>query len=757
MKKCLLILAALIFFASAKGATTLTRLKGHLSQERLTHIFPLIKKAAEEPGSTFVIELNSTSGNLGELLKLSKELYEAKEVGNLRVILYIDDNALGPAALLPFVADELYSSHFVSWGDIPLGTGEQLPTNILRNKAVSLISPKQPRHALLQLMAAAMSDPNLVVVDERGKWRALSNGEKAEEGRVISRKGETLVVSHNQLKELKLVKETLASEAFLSRYKSEQTTPSQGELQEIKSALAVPKKSFERELQERIVPNAEGNNRVGHILIADRTSGISQSTWLYVKSALDSYKAMKPPPLFVILELNTPGGEVFSSQQISDALKSLDINNNIPVVAYINNWAISAGAMLAYSSRFITVVKDGSMGAAEPVLAGEGGEMKSASEKVNSALRTDFANRARFFDRNPDIAEAMVDKEIILVFRHGKIVRLNKEEQIVTKGPNPDIVISAEGKLLTLNAKQLIDYGVADTMVLPAKLEPVTEEERVKGEWPLSKMLIGQLPYFKEKIPNATVESYIPDWRTRFFIFLAMPLVSSLLMLGLLLGFYLEVNSPGFGLPGALAAVCLLLIVISNLSLEIANWLEVIFLLSGALLILIDLFVLPSGGILLFIGGVFCIGGLFAIMLPAIGSIDYEFETQTFNAGGELFFERLAWLSGTIVIAFVIMVLLGRYIKPSFAGIKRFVLLGHEQDASEGFIAGDKPEELPQPGSEGEVLATLRPAGKVMIGGTIYEAVTDGAFISKGEAVVVDKLDGSVIVVTRAKGESETS
>ena len=110
---------------------------------------------------------------------------------------------------------------------------------------------------------------------------------------------------------------------------------------------------------------------------------------------MDHFKETKP--IFVILELNTPGGEVFAAQNISDALKELDTQYQIPVVCFINNWAISAGAMLAYSCRYITVVKDASMGAAAPVIASETGEMKEASEKINSALRTDFANRAAFF------------------------------------------------------------------------------------------------------------------------------------------------------------------------------------------------------------------------------------------------------------------------------------------------------------------------------------------------------------------------
>ena len=93
------------------------------------------------------------------LLELAKNIYELKIEKGLKVIVYIEDSAVGPAAVIPFLADELYISLAVSWGDIPLGTQQALSTNILRNRVVSFINPQQTQAALLSLMAAAMSDP----------------------------------------------------------------------------------------------------------------------------------------------------------------------------------------------------------------------------------------------------------------------------------------------------------------------------------------------------------------------------------------------------------------------------------------------------------------------------------------------------------------------------------------------------------------------------------------------------------------------
>jgi membrane-bound ClpP family serine protease len=333
-------------------------------------------------------------------------------------------------------------------------------------------------------------------------------------------------------------------------------------------------------------------------------------------------------------------------------------------------------------------------------------------------------------------------------------MKLDNESQINSTGSDPDIVVSPKGKLLTLNAQQMLDYGVADLLILPTKTEPITQEERELGRWPASKMALFHQPFFKD-IPNAVISSYKMDWKTRFFAFLATPMVSSLLFLGLILGAYMEFSTPGFGVAGTVAVTCLFLIALSSFSLEIANWLEVILLLAGVAVIFVELFVLPSFGLLGVIGVIFFLMGLFGMMLPGIEKVDYEFDTHTLNAAGQAFFERLAWLCGTLVAAVLAIAVLARYVTPSLARYSRLVLDGNEQDASKGFVSGNDPKTLPQPGTLGRAFATLRPAGKIIIDDVIYDAVSMGSFIERGTSVVVVKLEGGVIVVEDHEKEEE--
>lgn len=727
-----LVMVLLFSFAFA-DETLFWHLKGHLDKEAISKLSEQIKANETKEFKNLALAIESTSGDLSAVLELARTIYVLKEQNGTKVIIYINGNALGPSAILPFLANELSSSLFVSWGDIPLSAENAMPTNILRNQLIALIPQDAPNRRLLILLASAMTDPKITVVEDNG-WK-LTN-EQTNDGKTrLSVEGQTLVINQNQMEELGLVKKPFTFEEFSQKYQKSES-----------ASAPIVESRIDQALKNHIKPKSDKVNTVGKMTIDDRTSGISQATWVYVRNALEYYK--KNPPLFIILELNTPGGEVFAAQKISDALKDLDTQYNIPIVTFINNWAISAGAMLAYSTRFIAVAKDASMGAAEPIIQDSSGSTQTASEKVNSALRTDFANRAKFFGRNPYIAEAMVDKDLILVLRHGKITKLDSESQIRTSSPDPDIIISPKGKLLTLNAEELMNYGVADILLLPKQTQLITAEEREKGRWPFSKELLYEYPFF-ESIPNAEIDEYKMDWKTRFFSFLANPIVQSALFLGLMLGFYLEINTPGFGLPGGIALASLSLIILSSFSQELASWFELILLILGLVIILTELFILPTFGFLGFIGIVFFLIGLFSLMLPGMGAVSFDYDTQTFNAAGEALLTRLAWLSATFLIGLTIMYALARYFAPSFVGMQKFVLRGHEQDSNQGYVSG--PQHLPEQGDKGKALTQLRPSGKILIKGVIYDALSSGKYIDIDANIIVTRIEGSTVFVNEVK------
>lgn len=456
-------------------------------------------------------------------------------------------------------------------------------------------------------------------------------------------------------------------------------------------------------LEESIPYDAKGPNKVGYLHLGKDRS-IDQSTLLYVKYSLEHFKQQKVA--FIVLNLDTPGGEVFSALKIAEMLKEIDTKEHIPVVAYIDNWAISAGAMLAYSCRFIGVTKSSSMGAAEPVLQGGQG-MEPASEKINSALRAEFSNLANFWGRNPLLAEAMVDKDVILVSRKGKIMKLETEEQIDWK---KDEVISRKGKLLTLNAANLIQYSVAD-FESPALFEH---------------------PFFAQ-IPNVQLEKY-HDWKIDFFSFLSLPIVSSLLFMGLLFGLYFEVQHPGFGFPAILGLACLGLILLSSFALEAVRWMELIILLTGIGILILELFVLPTFGFLGIVGIVMTVAGFAALMLPGLENF------RLFSSWSSIFavlLDKLAWLCGTL-IAFVVFVIL---LIPRV--LKRFTL----KETQEGFQAADLDVSLV--GKEAKAATELKPTGHIFLDGKQIQAASEGGYIPKDCEVKIVGSRGAYFIVQK--------
>jgi len=475
--------------------------------------------------------------------------------------------------------------------------------------------------------------------------------------------------------------------------------------------------SEEFPLAETIQYHSDGINKVGSLSMP-RDRPIDQSTYLQVKFALEEYK--KEQVSFILLHLNTPGGEVFAATSIAELLQEIDQKEHIPVIAVIDNWALSAGAMLAYSCRWIAVSNQALMGAAEPVMASSSGQMESAPEKINSALRAEFGTLAKNYGRNPLIAEAMVDKDLIVVKREGEILRLN-EMSAVKKG---DEVISAQGKLLTLDADQLIDLQIADFRLPPS------------GN-------LFELPFFAS-IPQVK-ELHYGSWKIDFFAFLTNPLVASLLMMGLILGVYMEMQHPGMGVPGIVALTCLGLVLLSHFSTQAVDWLEILFVLVGILLLLIEVLILPGFGVTGILGVLLILFGVGALLLPSWGSTQFSWNGEGWNLSAIAFVNRLEWLLGSLLLSTLMIMLIARFFTPRFLERNKMIL--HE--TQEGSVAGLEKDQLPLKGAEGRAFTSLHPGGKIQIGDQIYEALSEGELIDRGAKVLVSKIQGCVIFVTK--------
>lgn len=262
-----------------------------------------------------------------------------------------------------------------------------------------------------------------------------------------------------------------------------------------------------------------------------------------------------------VLDIDTPGGRIDAAEQIADALRDTEL----PTYAFVNRRAYSAGAMIALATDGVYMRPGSVMGAATPV-DGAGNKL---SEKMVSAMRSEFRAIAEERGLDPRVAEAMVDEEVEI----------------------PGVV--ASGKLLTLSTDEAVRVGYATTV----------------ADWDA---LVGALD--ATRAPVVTMEE---NWAERVVRFFTNPIVAPFLLTLGFLGLLVEMKTPAFGLAGLAGATSLGLFFGSHLIVGLAGWEVLILLLAGVILVLVELLVLPGFGVAGVLGGLALLG---AIVLSMLGS-----------------------------------------------------------------------------------------------------------------------------------------
>ncbi|RLW69234.1 MAG: hypothetical protein B6D68_02350, partial [spirochete symbiont of Stewartia floridana] len=284
----------------------------------------------------------------------------------------------------------------------------------------------------------------------------------------------------------------------------------------------------------------------------------------------------------IIIEIDTLGGRVDTALEITGKIGSAAWAKT---VAYIPSdssgrgvsW--SAGALIAFSCSELWMAPGTSLGAAAPVYqTAEGTQV--ADEKVVSAVRGQMAALAEKNGYPINIALAMVDADIVLseVEVGGEIV-LSTEEEIEAmknKGIAMELgkTVSKAGKLLTLTAGEMAKYGVSKGLVS-------TREN-----------LITSYGYSMDDVRVRT--------KTRsdsIITLLTSRIVTSLLLIVGLVALYLEITSPGFGIPGTIALMCFIVVFGAGGLMGRLGSLELLMFFAGFALLLLEIFIIPGFGI----------------------------------------------------------------------------------------------------------------------------------------------------------------
>lgn len=372
---------------------------------------------------------------------------------------------------------------------------------------------------------------------------------------------------------------------------------------------------------------------------------------------------------YVLLDLDTYGGAV----DAADSIRTAVLRCEMPVVAYVNMQAASAGALISIACDSIYMKTGSSMGAAT-VVNQNGEEMP---DKYQSFMRGMMRSTAQANGRDPKIAESMVDT----------------------------------ANVLSLTPDEAMKVGYCEGIC----------EDEVE----VVKSVIGDNAF---EIKNMDDDM---TWLDRLALLLLNPLLQSIFMMMIVGGIFVEIRTPGIGLPLVTAIVGALLYFAPAYMFHLAEHWEILMFVVGLILIGVEIFVLPGFGV--------CgISGIILVVLAlAFAMVD---NVEFYRWDGTLDISPILKPLGIVIISSAAAIFGAVWLVRRLYPTRAFdhVALREEMKASEGYTGVVSGLEG-LVGAEVTVFTDMRPSGKVMTeDGRIHEATLKyGGFASKGEKLTV--------------------
>lgn len=404
----------------------------------------------------------------------------------------------------------------------------------------------------------------------------------------------------------------------------------------------------------------------------------------YVELALN--QATEVEADIVIIDMDTYGGAVNDANDIRTKI----LEYEKPVWVFINNDAASAGALISIACDSIYMMPGANIGAATVVNGADGSQ---APDKYQSYMRSIMRSTAEENNRDPLIAEGMVD------------------ERVEIEG------VTEAGKIITFTTSEAIANGYCEKEV--ASIQDILE---------------------KNSIVDYELIRYELSGTEEVISFFLNPFVSGLLILVITAGIFFELQTPGVGFPLAAAGIALVLYLVPYyLNGLAANW-EIAAFFVGFALIALEVFVIPGFGIA-GIAGIICTVG--ALIFMMLGNDNFNFD---YVPVGEI--STAATVVGVGILGSIVLLFLIGY-RITQSKIFSRVALMSSQEKKDGYVAVLQTEDLV--GRQGTANTILRPSGRIEIEGQIYDAYTRGEYVESGERVVVISQEGSSLKVRVVK------
>lgn len=412
----------------------------------------------------------------------------------------------------------------------------------------------------------------------------------------------------------------------------------------------------------------------------------------------------------ILLELDSPGGNLPESLRLAFYLANVP-SDKAEVVVFVPGHARGDASLIAMAADAFYMAPDAVLGG-----AGEATIGVADVEKRRQNL-TEFSNLCGRFPG--DVVGCLCPDASVHEYQsaNGRKTRMpmnwledDPKLPLWTRGAEQSYAAG-------LDAGQAIQLGIAtDRQPSLAGVGVVYQ--------------LDSLPL--EKQTNATEQ--LVEWIA------AQRWLSMFLFLVGLTSLITEINSPGIGVPGAIATVCFLLFFWLNLFQGTVEWLEILLILGGIGCLAVEVFVLPGFGVF----------GVSGLVMLAIGLL---LAGQTFVIPTNKYqTERVIYGLGQL--GFGVFLLLGLLIAfrkqlaqmPMF---RWFALQPPTQDRFFGILEQVDEERRTLVGRYGSTLTRCNPFGKAMIGDQVLEVVSENAWIDEDSPIEVVAYQDHHLVIKR--------
>ena len=461
---------------------------------------------------------------------------------------------------------------------------------------------------------------------------------------------------------------------------------------------------------------------------------ISNQDMLFFKKV--QQKSEKEKALAIIMELDTPGGSV----DIALKYISLFARSKVPLVVFLNPQGISAGMIIALGADRIAINPLGVIGDAMPIqqqgtkIRPLADRKRSVSEqknqqknqqnppqKVNKSTVEQIIEELRKHDALKDKNEnqALADQKFLTVFY--KIMELlaqknNRPVKVIRAACDPYIELKKDtdgidhksGSPLTLSAAEAERLGVVDYIV------------KDKSE------LLDAIG-----APQAELVEIKKDAIEQIISFLSHPMLSGLLLTLGLIGIFIEIRTPGFGVSGTLGTLFIVLFFLGHVASGASEWGPMVVFFVGLILLLLEIFLVPGFGIV----GILGFGCIIFSLLSAFGSGNLQTGM------------KVVVLS--LLAVMIICILLYMYILPKSQFFGRFMLNATSGETEKSPIQQNTSSPV-SIGMHGITITPLKPTGKINFNGEILEGRSfDGSVIAENTAVCAIKINPFEIEVKK--------